>query len=50
MVALASEVADEPRSRRPYRRPHLRRLGSVRDLTLGSAAGMAEGAGTFRGM
>jgi len=33
--------------RRPYRAPSLRRLGCVRDLTLGGASGFAEGAGSF---
>jgi hypothetical protein len=33
--------------RRPYRAPSLRRLGCVRDLALGGASGVAEGAGTF---
>lgn len=33
--------------RRPYQRPTLRRLGSVRELTLGGSNGMAEGGGTF---
>jgi hypothetical protein len=35
-------------SRRPYSPPRLRHLGSVRELTLGGTAGMAEGGGTFR--
>lgn len=35
------EVAE----RKPYRTPKLRRLGSVRELTLGSRNGKAEGAG-----
>ena len=34
--------------RRPYRTPVLRLLGCVRDLALGGASGVAEGAGTFR--
>jgi hypothetical protein len=34
--------------RRPYRTPVLRPLGCVRDLALGGASGVAEGAGTFR--
>ena len=40
--------AERERTRRPYRAPQLRKLGSVRDLTHGSAVGMIEGAGTFR--
>ncbi|HSO33799.1 MAG TPA: hypothetical protein VLT33_14805 [Labilithrix sp.] len=40
-----SEAALE---RRPYRTPVLRPLGCVRDLALGGASGVAEGAGTFR--
>lgn len=39
------EGARDPR--RPYRSPALRRLGCVRDLALGGASGIAEGAGTF---
>jgi len=31
-----------------YSAPRLRHLGSVRELTLGGTAGMAEGGGTFR--
>lgn len=34
-------------SRRPYRAPHLRKLGSVRELTLGATMGSAEGGGTL---
>jgi len=34
--------------RRPYQAPELRRLGCVRELTLGGVSGVAEGAGTFR--
>lgn len=34
--------------RRPYRSPKLRRLGSVRELTLGSNRGKPEGGGTRR--
>jgi hypothetical protein len=34
-------------ARAPYRRPVLRRLGSVRELTLGKSAGTPEGGGTF---
>lgn len=43
-------VADVPLEspRRPYSAPRLRHLGSVRELTLGGTAGMAEGGGTFR--
>ena len=33
--------------RRPYHAPKLRHLGSVRELTLGSTAGMPEGGATF---
>jgi hypothetical protein len=36
--------------RRPYHPPVLRYLGALRDMTFGSAVGMIEGAGTFRGM
>jgi hypothetical protein len=41
------QVAKEPEQseRKAYRAPTLRRLGSVRDLTLGSRAGKPEGAG-----
>jgi hypothetical protein len=34
-------------SRRPYNAPHLRRLGSVRELTLGKSGSTTEGPGTF---
>jgi hypothetical protein len=36
-----------PTARRPYQRPTVLRLGSVRELTLGGTSGFAEGAGTF---
>jgi hypothetical protein len=44
---LEQKVANEPeaRERKPYRAPQLRRLGSVRDLTLGSKNGKSEGGG-----
>ena len=35
----------ESRSRRPYRTPELRHLGSVRELTLGSTMGKGDGMG-----
>ena len=42
-----SQIMESPsESRRPYKRPELRRLGSVRELTLGSAGNAADGAGT----
>ena len=34
--------------RRPYHKPQLRRLGSVRDLTLGSKGTVGDGGVTFR--
>jgi hypothetical protein len=37
----------ERAQRRPYRAPSLRRLGSVRELTLGGTMGMTEGGGGF---
>jgi hypothetical protein len=40
------ETCETP-GREPYRRPVLRKLGSVRELTLGGTHGKAEGAGTF---
>ena len=48
-VALATVPAtvSVPGARLPYRAPSLRRLGCVRDLALGGASGVAEGAGTF---
>jgi hypothetical protein len=46
IVATMTTVA-APRERRPYRAPSLRHLGCVRDLALGGASGVAEGAGTF---
>ncbi len=42
------QPAEAPRLQ--YRKPELRRLGSVRELTLGGTQGMTEGAGTFRMM
>lgn len=43
----AAPNADESTpARRPYHAPKLRRLGSVRDLTLGSNNGKPEGGGT----
>ncbi|MBX3199921.1 MAG: lasso RiPP family leader peptide-containing protein [Labilithrix sp.] len=43
--ALAESV---PAERRPYRAPQLRKLGSVRELTLGGTMGITEGGGTLR--
>jgi len=44
----APSLETPPRpARQPYRKPTLRRLGSVRELTLGASSGFAEGAGTF---
>lgn len=43
----ANDAKDADGKRRPYRAPTIRRLGCVRDLALGGASGMAEGAGTF---
>jgi hypothetical protein len=40
--------AEGASARRPYRAPQLRRLGSVRELTLGSNNGKPEGGGTRR--
>ncbi|HVH44489.1 MAG TPA: lasso RiPP family leader peptide-containing protein [Labilithrix sp.] len=40
----ASEGAS---TRRPYRAPRLRQLGSVRELTLGGTMGLPEGGGTL---
>ncbi len=40
-------IAIAPTGRLPYRAPALRRLGCVRDLTLGGRSGFAEGAGSF---
>lgn len=37
-----------PAERRPYRAPRLRKLGSVRELTLGGTMGITEGGGTLR--
>lgn len=34
--------------RRPYHKPQLRRLGSVRDLTLGSKGSAGDFGGTFK--
>jgi hypothetical protein len=45
--ARAVAAASVPLARRRYRAPTIRRLGCVRDLTLGGASGFAEGAGTF---
>lgn len=42
-----SDAASAAPRRRPYQAPKLRHLGSVRELTLGSTAGMPEGGGTF---
>jgi len=39
------EEAAQASARRPYAAPRLKHLGSVRELTLGSAAGKSEGAG-----
>lgn len=41
------QVENQPKEseRKAYRAPTLRRLGSVRDLTLGSRNGKPEGAG-----
>jgi hypothetical protein len=41
-VAVPEAKAEE---RKAYRAPKLRRLGSVRDLTLGSKNGKSEGGG-----
>lgn len=41
------QVAENATERLPYRKPGLRRLGSVRELTLGGTMGMSEGGGTF---
>lgn len=49
-IAVGTDLAPTtiaPAGRRPYRAPTLRRLGCVRDLTLGGASGFAEGAGSF---
>ena len=39
------EQNEKPEVRKPYTAPKLRRLGSVRDLTLGSRNGKPEGGG-----
>jgi hypothetical protein len=44
-VTEPQKEAPEAGARRPYAAPRLRHLGSVRELTLGSAAGKSEGAG-----
>lgn len=44
-VERTSEVTDE---RRVYRAPTLRRLGSVRELTLGATGFLSDGAGTLK--
>jgi hypothetical protein len=41
-------IADAP-ARRPYHAPQLRRLGSVRDLTLGTGTMMPDSAGQLSG-
>ncbi|MDB4935132.1 MAG: hypothetical protein JWP87_2104 [Labilithrix sp.] len=43
----SAAIPEEAERRRPYRAPKLRHMGCVRDLALGGASGMAEGAGTF---
>ena len=50
--AVADERASQeggglPKERRRYVAPRLIHLGSVRELTLGGTAGIAEGGGTF---
>jgi hypothetical protein len=44
-VTEPDEKAADGNARRPYATPHLRHLGSVRELTLGSQPGKPEGAG-----
>lgn len=47
----AREGADATVTRRPYKSPELRHLGSVRELTLGSTMGIfADGGTTMRTM
>lgn len=48
-TALTSALAPEASGRKPYQKPALRRLGSVRELTLGSPiAGATDGRGGRR--
>jgi len=44
-IAAGEHSIAEPR--RPYSAPRLRRLGSVRELTLGTSMGITEGGGTL---
>jgi hypothetical protein len=44
--SATTDAAASASARRPYRAPTLRRLGSVRELTLGSNNGKPEGGGT----
>ncbi len=46
-ATAAHEGGEHAVPRRPYHAPQLRRLGSVRELTLGATQGMSEGGGTF---
>jgi hypothetical protein len=48
--AVSNSSSSEERgapARRPYQKPVLRRLGSVRELTLGSTMGKLEGGGSL---
>jgi hypothetical protein len=44
-----TEAAADAPARRPYHAPQLRRLGSVRDLTLGTGTMMPDSAGQLSG-
>lgn len=46
-IAVSEPSITEP-PRRPYSAPRLRRLGSVRELTLGGSMGASEFAGTYK--
>lgn len=48
-AASADETAQAPSVRRAYHAPVLRRLGSVRELTLGTGRGNADGNRTGNG-
>ncbi|MDB4942363.1 MAG: hypothetical protein JWP97_1897 [Labilithrix sp.] len=49
-MGASSGDSSGARTKRAYQKPSLRRLGSVRELTLGGTRGMTEGAGSFRTM
>lgn len=47
MTRKPEDQTEQQPTRRPYKAPHLKHLGSVRELTLGKTGDNSEGAGTF---